>query len=320
MRERLPKQLSRREFLEVLELSALAFLPNGIQRIGEGVVGDFQTASCGHEGGYPGKDEGVAETGIEIIDNVGIESDGRKVNVVVDVIKVKENILSRADRMVSPAYYPRVERLIDKGLVISLGARPYSEVRMMMEDKDRVRGNNDNDVISKILIDLLGSVPSLFKLEGMYFLGEKPVIYINTGQVLANGGVVNLRRVWDHETAHLIYFASGKRESIAERMLETMAIQWLINALSISVLLSWKYKLMSEKRGVGLMDLLRERRADVKREIVLRSLFQLLPSLSASDMIHYLYFDDDEVLARRAVNNFPTQEKFFNRMIRIEYA
>lgn len=321
MRERSPEQLSRREFLGVLGLGVLALsLPRKIQGVGEGVVGDFQTASCGHEEGYPGKDEGVAETGIKIIDNVDIESGGRKVNVVVDEMRVKENILSRAYGMVSSACYPKVERLID-GLVISLGAKPYPEVRMMVEGKNWVHDNDNDNVISKILIDLFGSVPSLFEPEGEYFPGEKPVIYINTGQVLADGGVENLRRVWDHETAHLIYSVDPeKRESQLERALGTAALQTFVSLFLSTFPVFAKYEIIARRKGIDLKTLIlgsEKIRNEIAVMLIFNSTFQLLPSLVISRAIRYRYFDRNENLARQAEEKFPTQQEFFDSMIKI---
>lgn len=43
----------------------------------------------------------------------------------------------------------------------------------------------------------------------------------------------------------------------------------------------------------------------------------LLASLSPAQDIHYIFFDDDEIFAREAVEVFPTPQEIFDKMIRI---
>lgn len=246
-------------------------------------------------------EEGEPQTGISIIDNIGIKKDGGFVDVVADSELMRENILSRARQMISPDFYPEVEAMVEN-LEISFGSRSYDEV-----------GETKNGwFISKLSkISNLGFEPS-----GSNFVDKKtPLIYINTGQISDED---KLKEVWDHETSHFILNVDpskteGFLEGVFERTVLTVSVNTLLSAgLTLTV-----SGVISKIKNVGLRTYIEQNKKKFERNYLRNMKLSLIPSLLVSNYIHYSYFYDDEVNARKAVEEFPTPDDTFRKMIRV---
>src|SRR3990170_3401930 len=206
--------------------------------------------------------------------------------------------------------------MVDK-LVISFGARRYSEVLDTALSRQDLQNSERNISLKGWLISRLNTILNL-DVEpngGSFTDTEHPLIYINIGQIRDEE---ELNRVWDHETAHLIYRVDpDKRESSWESILEAAAIQASIMTLASVAATTSVYLKLSRTKGVDIKTLIKEDEEKFKKRIIRAMKLQFVPSLLLSQTIHYEYFDEDEILARNVVKDFPTPRETFSRMISV---
>src|SRR3990170_4732760 len=171
--------------------------------------------------------------------------------------------------------------MVDK-LVISFGARRYSEVLDTALSRQDLQNSERNISLKGWLISRLNTILNL-DVEpngGSFTDTEHPLIYINIGQIRDEE---ELNRVWDHETAHLIYRVDpDKRESSWESILEAAAIQASIMTLASVAATTSVYLKLSRTKGVDIKTLIKEDEEKFKKRIIRAMKLQFVPSLLLS--------------------------------------
>src|SRR4030042_4256977 len=131
------RDLSRRGFLK---LSAAAAAAVALPKVLVDINSNFQNNLPGFDSkpwispndslkekeNLPEKKEELQD-GPRIIDTIGINNSRFIFDIEADKTLIRESILSRAEKMVSPKLYPEVEFKVDK-LTISFGSRRFSDV------------------------------------------------------------------------------------------------------------------------------------------------------------------------------------------------
>lgn len=327
MSERKPG-ISRRDFLKFFGYAlVVACLPRDLADLGQSNLPN-QIASDKQEGLFPpelvkgnfpsykvgnirpqyvgtAKEEDAIE-GIKVIDNIGINIQGEKVDVIVDTSLVKASILIKAMHMINPKYLPDLEKALDR-LVISFGARPYHEV---VETVLALSGRRD--LIGQIFGQISKHSPAPY---GAFFR-ELPLIYLNLKAIIENQK--GLIHVWDHEIAHFIYnFDPDKKENSWESVMERTTIQSLLSLLSSSAISLALYSCLAKRDRVKLINYIKANKEEFEILIYRGFIIMMLGFFLPAQHIHYRFFDDDEILAREAVKIFPTPQEFFDEMIKI---
>lgn len=247
------------------------------------------------------KEEETIE-GIKVIDNIGIDIQGRKVDVIVDTGLVKASILEKAKEMIAPMHLFDLEKALDS-LIISFGARPYHEV---VETVLMLSGRRD----------LIGQISKYFPAPYGAFFQDVPLIYLNLKAIIENQK--KLIHVWDHEIAHFIYnFDPDKKESFWEGIIERTTIQSLLSLLSSSAISLALYSCLARRDRVKLINYIKANKEGFEISIYRGFVIMMLGFFLPAQDVHYKFFDDDEILAREAVKIFSTPQEVFDEMIKI---
>lgn len=312
MRTKHDTKIDRREFLKLVgAVGAVVTLPKKLididQKSQEGLGNSTNVQTLTSTPAQPlqevvqKSEENEPQTSISIIDNIGIKKGEGFVDVVTNSSLIKESILSRARQMISPDFYPEIEAMVEN-LEISFGSRSYIDVV---------------ETANGWLVSRLNAIMS-FGVEpnGGYFrYSEPPLIYINTGQISDED---KLKKVWDHETSHFILNVDpskteGFLEGVFERTVLTISANTLLGTGSTLTVAG----VISKIKNVSLRTYIEQNKKRFERNYLRNMMFSFIPSLLVSSNIHYSYFNDNEVNARRAVEEFSTPNDTFRKMIRV---
>lgn len=270
------------------------------------------------------------ENGITVIDNNGIRiirtdefsftEDEYDMDIAVDAVLLRENILSRAKTMLLPDLMPLFEKKLNT-LVISFGARPFNDVERefysVYEDPAcKPRGveriyYNINDLIS---------IPSDTSY-GYFIASEPPIIYINTTNIFRelsdenfNIGNSLMRQTMDHEITHFIDSVNSSTLACKQKTINIMLRRSLIfSSLLGSAITMLNYTVTKTDKSMKNF---------TRREVLMKSIIgAVLPTMMAFlafPGLNYIYFDDAEHTARTQASDNPTPQEEFDRMIKIK--
>lgn len=255
--------------------------------------------------------------GLQVIDNLGIRVGDKIFDVFVDQEKLKDLIRLIASVLLEEKYLAEVEILLNK-LIISFGSRSYHEtVNFALKRRDESAEDPKSSWKVKFLV-FLDSISKFIQEPRGFSVSDAnyPFIGINTSKII--GTNVNLQDVITHEIGHFVCLANPElKESTLESAIELTLIHFgLLSTLSVGI------SSLSLASSTGwdmkrLRSYFAQRKELLKSNIFRTAAIEFIPAKLLADHIHYTFFDDDEIIARRAVDKTKIDPDEFAKIIRV---
>src|SRR4030042_2197458 len=298
------RDLSRRGFLKLSVAAAAAVaLPKALADID----GNFQNNLPGSDiklrvspnastikKEYQTERKEELQDGPRIIETIGINNGQWIFDIEADKTLIRENILSRAEKMVSPKLFPEVESKVDK-LTISFGSRRLSDVLETEVGKESPLKFKNGTSLGGWALSRIDRILDSGEMYGGTAVTDikEPLIYLNMSHIYDWG---SMRHFWDHETAHLIYNSDPKKsESSLERYIKMLAIDSLMAATAGAGATLTACDLYTKFKNIDTRSFIEKNEDRIRNYILTSSAVAMIPLMGFAEDIRYYYFDESEV-------------------------
>ena len=248
-----------------------------------------------------------------VIDNFGIEKDGKIVDVFVNKDLVKKNILTRANKILSPDYFEKVEPLIDS-LTLSFGERDIDDVITTETFRDGSKKKTIDEEISSVVTSKMSRLLRYDEPLGitMMYSGD-PLIYFDTAKIPD----WFFKSCWDHETSHFINYFDPKLDKDNSGFLKLLGTSLGIDlGISTGTVLT-ATNIYSKFKNEDIYKTIKNNKENIEKAFIGLVYATLIPSTKYASEIQYYNFSKSEENANKEAAEFPTPDEEFAEMIQV---